>query len=155
MTFRSYNYFFSHHIHLHLSPTDLLRTVEKKEKQRRVKAAQSNLTTAPSQIVDEDDGNGNDDSMIVHTHNDNGDDRGNQEIEELEEEGEDEEEDENIESCYGPWQCLSDREIGRGSTPLHLGVEAGQPVCVSMLLRAGANTELIRQDGYTALQLAG
>ena len=152
---------------MHLSPTDLLRTVEKKEKQRRVKAAQSNLTapsqmlqsnltTAPSQTVVDDDGNGNDDSMIVHTHNDNGDDNndiGNQEIEELEEEEEEEEED--IELCYGPWQCLSDREIGRGSTPLHLGVEAGQPVCVSMLLRAGANTELIRQDGYTALQLAG
>ena len=25
--------------------------------------------------------------------------------------------------------------LGRGSTPLHLGIEAGQPVCVSMLLR--------------------
>ena len=159
--------------------------MEKKEKQRRVRAAQSNLT-APSHIAqsnlttlsqtaqsnrvegNEDDGGiANDDSMIVHMHGDHGDnneDGGNddkeevgnveEEEEEKEEDEEEDEEDEESESFYEPWRCLSDREIGRGSTPLHLGVEAGQPVCVSMLLRAGANTELIRQDGYTALQLA-
>ena len=82
---------------------------------------QSNLT-APSQ-TSEDGGIGNDDSMIVHTHDDNGDDNNNLrneavvdvsgEYEEDDGEGdEDEEEDEDCESCYGPWQCLSDREIG-------------------------------------------
>ena len=74
--------------------------------------------------------------MVVHMHDDNGYDNEGVEKEGDEgEEEEDEDDDDDSESFYEPWQCLSDREIGRGSTPLHLGIEAGQPVCVSMLLR--------------------
>jgi hypothetical protein len=37
---------------------------------------------------------------------------------------------------------LNEREIGRGACALHLAVEAAQPACVSLLLRAGANSEV-------------
>ena len=58
----------------------------------------------------------NDDSMIVHMHDDNGDEKDGMEKEEEEEEEEEEDDDDDSESFYEPWQCLSDREIGTATT---------------------------------------
>lgn len=50
--------------------------------------------------------------------------------------------------------ALEDIEIGRGAASLHIGIEYGRTSIVAMLLRAGANTESIKSDGFSPLQIA-
>ena len=50
--------------------------------------------------------------------------------------------------------ALEDIEIGRGATSLHIGIEYGRIIIVAMLLKAGANTESIKSDGFSPLQIA-
>jgi len=51
-------------------------------------------------------------------------------------------------------EVLEDVEVDRFATALHISVENQQLACLSMLVRAGADTEAMKNDGYTPLQLA-
>jgi hypothetical protein len=61
----------------------------------------------------------------------------------------------SVKSTANRWQAaLDDGEIGRGATTCHVAVECRQPACLSLLLKSGANTEVVKSDGCTALHLA-
>ena len=49
---------------------------------------------------------------------------------------------------------LSTREIGRGACALHHAVERNHVEIILLLLKYGANTELVRTDGYCPLHVA-